>query len=65
MILSSFIIIYEAINNLTHPHELKQLDFGIYLVLLTGIINYGVGYYSIKKGKKNNSLALIATGKHM
>ena len=65
MILFSFIIIYEAINNLTHPHELKQLDFGIYLVLLTGIINYGVGYYSIKKGKKNNSLALIATGKHM
>lgn len=65
MIVSSFVIIYEAINNLKHPHELKQLDFGIYLVALTGIINYVVGYFSIKNGTKNNSLALIATGKHM
>lgn len=65
MIVSSFVIIYEAINNLKHPHELKQLDYGIYLVALTGIINFGVGYLSIQKGKKNNSLALIATGKHM
>ena len=65
MIVSSFVIIYEAINNLKHPHELKQLDFGIYLVGLTGVINYVVGHFSIKNGKKNNSLALIATGKHM
>ena len=65
MIVSSFVIIYEAINNLKHPHVLKQLDHGIYLVALTGLINYVVGHFSIKNGKKNNSLALIATGKHM
>ena len=65
MIVSSFVIIYEAINNLKHPHILKQLDFGIYLVALTGLINYVVGHFSIKNGKKNNALALIATGKHM
>lgn len=65
MIVSSFVIIYEAINNLKHPHVLKQLDFGIYLVALTGVINFVVGHFSIKNGKKNNSLALIATGKHM
>ncbi|MCX6297223.1 MAG: cation diffusion facilitator family transporter [Bacteroidetes bacterium] len=65
MIVSSFVIIYEAINNLKHPHELKQLDYGIYLVALTGIINFLFGAFSIRNGKKNNSLALIATGKHM
>ena len=65
MIISSFIIIYEAINNLKHPHELGQLDYGIILVGFTGIINYIVGYFVVKNGKKNNSLALIATGKHM
>ena len=65
MVVSGFVIIYEAINNLKHPHELKRLDHGIYLVALTGIVNYIVGYFSIKNGKKNNSLALIATGKHM
>ena len=65
MVVSGFVIIYEAIDNLKHPHVLKQLDQGIYLVTLTGIINYIVGYFSIKNGTKNNSLALIATGKHM
>lgn len=65
MIVSSFVIVYEAINNLKHPHELQQIDSGIYLVALTGIINYVVGMISIRKGKQNNSLSLIATGKHM
>ncbi len=65
MIVSAFIIIYEAINNLKHNHPLKQLDLGIYLIAFTGILNYIAGAYSIKNGKKNNSLALVATGKHM
>lgn len=65
MIVSGFVIIYEAINNLKHPHVLQRLDHGIYLVGFTGVINYIVGYLSIKSGKKNNSLSLIATGKHM
>ncbi|MFZ4545312.1 MAG: cation diffusion facilitator family transporter [Saprospiraceae bacterium] len=65
MIVSSFVIVYEAINNLKHPHELKQLDLGIYLVALTGLMNFVAGAYSIKYGKKNNSLSLIATGRHM
>ena len=54
MIVSCFVIIYEAINNLKHPHQLLKLDFGIYLIALSGIINYIVGYYSIKNGKQNN-----------
>jgi cation diffusion facilitator family transporter len=65
MIVSSFLIIYEAINNLKHPHQISKLDYGIYLVAATALINYFVGYYAVNKGKQNNSLALIATGKHM
>jgi len=65
MIVSSFVVIYEAINNLKHPHELNQLDYGIYLVGFTGVLNFFAGRYAIQKGKKNNSLALVATGKHM
>lgn len=65
IILAGLIIIYEAINNFIHPHELKQLDWGIVLVAITAAINYIVGYISIRNGKKNNSLALIASGKHL
>jgi len=63
--IAGFIIIYEAINNLIHPHAIKKLDYGIILVIVTGLINYFAGAVCIKTGKKNNSLALISSGKHL
>ncbi len=65
IMIAGLIIIYEAINNFIHPHVLQQLDQGIILVAITAIVNYIVGYICIRKGKKNNSLALIASGKHL
>jgi cation diffusion facilitator family transporter len=63
--IAGFIIIYEAIRSLRFPHQLAKLDYGIILVAITAVINYAVGYYAIKKGQKNNSLALVASGKHL
>jgi cation diffusion facilitator family transporter len=63
--LAGFIIIYEALNNLIHPHLVQKLDYGILLVAITGVINYVAGYICISTGKKNNSLALEASGKHL
>lgn len=62
---AGFVIIYEAINNLQHPHVIKKLDYGIILVAITAVINYIAGAICIKTGKKNNSLPLIASGKHL
>lgn len=58
-------IIYKAIGNLATPHLLQQLDYGIILVGVTAIINYVTGSYCIRVGRKNNSLALIASGRHL
>ena len=63
--IAGFIIIYEALNNLIHPHLVKKLDAGILLVAITGVINYAAGYICISTGKKNNSLVLVASGKHL
>jgi cation diffusion facilitator family transporter len=63
--IAGFIIIYEALNNLIHPHQIKKLDYGIILVAVTGLINYFAGAICIKTGTKNNSLALISSGKHL
>lgn len=63
--IAGIIIIYEAINNLIHPHELKQLDYGLILIAITAIINYLVGYYCVKKGKENNSPILVGSGAHL
>jgi divalent metal cation (Fe/Co/Zn/Cd) transporter len=62
---AGLIIIYEAVINLLNPHTIQKLDYGIMLVAITALINYGAGAVCIKTGTKNNSLALIASGKHL
>ena len=63
--IAGVLIIYQAINNLINPHDINKLDYGIILVAVTGLINYLAGAVCIKTGKKNNSLALISSGKHL
>jgi cation diffusion facilitator family transporter len=65
ILVAGLIIIYESIDNFIHPHTIQKLDYGIVLVAVTAIINFFVGYISIRKGKRNNSLALTASGKHL
>jgi len=58
-------IIYEAISNLRQPHAITQLDYGIIIISATAIINFIAGSWCVRVGKKTNSLALIASGKHL
>jgi cation diffusion facilitator family transporter len=59
------IILYKTIQNFINPVELHQIDYGIILVAATAIVNFAVGYYCLRIGKKNDSAALIASGKHL
>ncbi|TNE57825.1 MAG: cation transporter [Bacteroidetes bacterium] len=65
ILVAGLIIIYESIANLLHPHVLQSLDLGIGLVMATAIANYILGWYCIKMGKRNFSIALKASGKHL
>ena len=65
IIIAGLIIIFEAIKRLFVPAEVSQLDIGILIVAIAGLLNYLIGWYSIKIGKKNNSIALISGGKHL
>jgi cation diffusion facilitator family transporter len=58
-------IMFEAISALFHPRDIRKLDYGMILVASTAVINFAVGHISILYGKKNNSLALISSGKHL
>jgi cation diffusion facilitator family transporter len=62
---AGFVIIYKAVNNLIHPQPIQKLDYGILLIAITALVNFFTGILSIRQGKKNNSLALIASGKHL
>ncbi|MEO5592235.1 MAG: cation diffusion facilitator family transporter [Chitinophagaceae bacterium] len=63
--LAGLIVIYTSAENFIHPKKLEKLDYGIILVGITGAINFIVGYFAIRQGRKNNSLALQASGKHL
>lgn len=65
IILAGLIIIYEAIHAFIRPRPLQKLDYGLVLIAVTAVINYVVGRISIRIGKRNNSLALIASGRHL
>jgi len=62
---AGILIIIEAIKRLGSPVEVIQMDIGIYLLLLTSVINYLMGSYSIKEGQKYHSIGLIAGGRHL
>lgn len=65
IVIAGVVILYKAIQNLIHPGEIHKLDYGIILVAVSALVNFIVGYYCLRVGKKNNSEALIASGKHL
>jgi cation diffusion facilitator family transporter len=62
---ASAVIIFNAVRNFMYPATIQKLDQGIYLIAITAIINFTAGFICVRKGKRNNSLALIASGKHL
>jgi cation diffusion facilitator family transporter len=65
VVIAGIVILIEATDNFIHPRPLEQLNTGLILVAVTAVINFIIGYISIRKGRKNNSPALIASGKHL
>lgn len=63
--IAGIMIIYEGINSLIVGKVLSKLDVGIWIIAATAVVNYLLGYISIKKGEAENSLVLISSGKHL
>jgi len=63
--IAGIMIIYEGINSLIMGKTLSKIDLGIWIIAATAVINYLLGYISIKKGQAENSLVLVSSGKHL
>ena len=63
--LAGLFILYEAIHKLITPEPVKKTDLGIMLIAATAVLNYGLGTLCVKQGKRNKSLALEASGRHL
>ena len=57
--------IYKAIKTLLYPEPLSSIDTGIWLVAITAVANYLVGLTCVRMGTRNQSMALVASGRHL
>ena len=62
---AALVILYEVVQGLIHGVELRSLDLGLAIVLGAGLVNLALGYYLIRAGRRYDSLALMADGRHV
>jgi cation diffusion facilitator family transporter len=65
IILAAIFIIYVSVKRLIFGIEISNLDQGTYFTFTASVINLILGGYLVWKGKKSNSIILIANGKHV
>jgi len=65
IIASGILIVYETIQSIFNNKPVEALDIGLVLVASTAVINFIAGSFCLNIGRKNNSLALISSGKHL
>lgn len=65
ILIAGVIIVGKTIYSFFFPEALQQLNTGIIVIAITGIVNFFIGFLCAKQGKKSDSLALIASGKHL
>ncbi len=65
IILAAIFIIYISVKRLIFGIEISNLDQGTYFTFAASVINLFLGGFIVWKGKKTNSIILVANGKHV
>lgn len=65
ILVAALTIIYSSVHDLIGGVRTQKLDIGTSIIAAAGIVNLILGMFLLRKGKKTNSLTLIADGKHV
>ncbi|NCI47491.1 cation transporter [Sediminibacterium sp. WSJ-3] len=65
IVAAGVMIVYETVLNFIAHKPIEQLDSGLWLIAATALLNFIAGSVCLRMGRKNNSLALTASGKHL
>ena len=65
IVVAGISIIGKAVYNYFYPVELEQLDLGIILIFVTGIVNYILSILLAKQGEKEKSFSIKANSDHL
>ena len=58
-------IVFAAVRGFFYPHEIMRLDDGAILIAGAGITNFFMGFYLLRRGKRQDSALMVANGKHL
>ncbi|MGE3973330.1 MAG: cation diffusion facilitator family transporter [Bdellovibrionales bacterium] len=62
---ASVVIVIEALQSFTREHRVENFDLGQTIVLFAAVLNFALGLYLYRSGKREDSLAMMASGKHL
>jgi len=65
IIIAGAFILFDAARSLLHPHEVHKPDFGVLLLSATALVNFGLGLWLVRAGRRVQSVALVGDGKHL
>ncbi|HYG19566.1 MAG TPA: cation diffusion facilitator family transporter [Ohtaekwangia sp.] len=65
ILIAGGVILFQAVHNLIFPEPIKELDKGVILICATAVANYVMGLICLRAGRRNNSIALQSSGKHL
>lgn len=65
IIIAAIAIFYSSITKMITGIQPEQLSIGTVIIAATSIVNWFLGKYLNKMGKKTDSIALVADGKHV
>ncbi|HEY8514381.1 MAG TPA: cation diffusion facilitator family transporter [Candidatus Binatia bacterium] len=58
-------VIAYAIRDLVRGPDVHDLEYGLALTVAAGAINAALGWYLVRTGRRERSIALVADGKHV
>jgi cation diffusion facilitator family transporter len=62
---AAVLIVYEVVQGLVGGVTLQALDLGLAVVLGAGLVNLTLGFFLVRTGRRYDSLALVADGRHV
>lgn len=65
IVAAASLIIWRALDRLLHPQELSRIGLGLAVSVVAAAINLAVGLVLIRGGRRHDSGALLADGRHL
>lgn len=65
VLLAGGAIIFQSIRGFIYQHPVAKADIGAYLSAASGLCNFAMGYFLMRRGKKQHSALMEANGKHL